>query len=169
MFSIIPFPALPDCCCRPENLLLTNVKEGEKTTMRVQIADFGFATMMERVGGMPSRLLQSVVGTPAYLAPEIVDHRIHQYVGSQGTGYGKSADMWSLGVILYVCLGGVFPFESQEPILDQVLRGEFFFPDEYFGDVSDDAVDFVCKLLVVDPSKRLTCQGCLRDRWLASN
>ena len=158
---------------KPENLLLVAREDGTK---QVKIADFGFATVMERVTGFSSTSaagLHSIVGTPAYMAPEIVDNRVWKYVNDdehavsrQRTGYDKSADMWSLGVILYVCLGGVFPFDTQRPILDQVLRGEFFFPDEQFGHVTDSAIDLICNLLVVNPRERYQCEECLRHPWL---
>ncbi|KAI3633359.1 hypothetical protein MIR68_008306 [Amoeboaphelidium protococcarum] len=164
---------------KPENLLLC--KNEDDGTLTVKIADFGFATIYDKVAGTNSMqsaaLLQSVVGTPAYMAPEIVDPRVWHYcvdknardvnVQKPKKGYDKSADMWSLGVIFYVCLGGVFPFDTQQPILDQIMRGEFFFPDEYFDQVSDEAVDFVCNLLVVNPRRRMTCAESLRHVWLS--
>ena len=175
---------------KPENLLLIHERDertGEVTGRKVvKIADFGFATVFGLGGaGGAMRMLQSVVGTPAYMAPEIVDPRVWQYASasdpvptsttssspafansSASKGYDKSADLWSLGVILYVCLGGVFPFDSTQPILDQILRGEFYFPDEFFGQVSDEAVDLVCNLLVVNPKRRFRCDECLRHVWL---
>jgi serine/threonine protein kinase len=135
----------------------------------VKIADFGFSTIIENFG-IDRHALQSVVGTPAYMAPEITDPRVWRYVdGSAETtgkkGYDGSADMWSLGVVFYVCLGGVFPFDSARPILDQILRGEFYFPDENFGDVSDEVIELICKLLVINPNKRLNCSQLLQQTW----
>lgn len=161
---------------KPENLLLKNA-DSDKEGLQVQIADFGFATVMERVTGLSAAMqngLHSVVGTPAYMAPEIVDSRVWKYVNgsakdSQQNGYDRSADMWSVGVILYVCLGGVFPFDSQQPVLDQVLRGEFFFPDEHFSSVSDDAIDLICNLLVVNPTERYSCQDVMNHIWFKNN
>jgi serine/threonine protein kinase len=157
---------------KPENLLLSKKTDNStgKEQLVVKIADFGFATILESVTRMSSVAagLQSVVGTPAYMSPEIVDDRVWKYVNrgmGPKQGYGKSADMWSLGVILYVCLGGVFPFDAQQPVLDQVMRGEFFFPDEHFNSVSDEAIDLICNLLVVNPMERYSCEDCLNHVW----
>lgn len=68
---------------KPENLLLRD-EDGVK---RLKLADFGFANI---VGD--KSFLQSVVGTPAYVAPEIL---------KKSKGYQKGADMWSIGVIMY--------------------------------------------------------------------
>lgn len=72
----------------------------------------------------------------------------------------------SVGIVTYVALGGVFPFDAQRPVLDQVLRGEFFFPDAQFGECSDHAIDLICNLLVVNPLERFQCDDCLRHVWL---
>lgn len=148
---------------KPENLLLgLNEKTGQ---LNVRIADFGFATSF---GLAQQTMMYSVVGTPAYMAPEVVDSRVWKFSDIKNPpskGYDISADMWSLGVILYVCLSGVFPFDSQQPILDQIIGGEFYFPDEYFSDVSDEAIDFICHLLVVNPRRRMTCKQCYDHIW----
>eukprot|EP00160_Parvularia_atlantis_P015635 Unigene4564_Nuclearia_a/m.13934 Unigene4564_Nuclearia_a/g.13934 ORF Unigene4564_Nuclearia_a/g.13934 Unigene4564_Nuclearia_a/m.13934 type:complete len:612 (+) Unigene4564_Nuclearia_a:70-1905(+) len=134
---------------KPENLLLSV----EDKVLRLKIADFGFANI---IGG--KSFLKSVVGTPAYVAPEILN--------KSSTGYTKAADLWSTGVILYACLGGVFPFDEGEPVEQQILMGKFNFPDDYFGDVSDNAIDLVCNLLVVDPKQRYSADDMLRHPWL---
>jgi len=131
---------------KPENLLLSE-EDGVK---RIKIADFGFANLIG-----DRSFLQSVVGTPAYVAPEILNKK----------GYQKSADMWSIGVILYACLSGVFPFDEEEPVEQQIRAGKFNFPDEYWGNVSDEAIDLCCKLLVVNPNERLTIDQVLSHPW----
>ena len=68
---------------KPENLLLLE----EHGVKRLKLADFGFANIVGE-----KSFLQSVVGTPAYVAPEIL---------KKNKGYQKSADMWSIGVIMY--------------------------------------------------------------------
>ena len=83
---------------KPENVLLRCVNENN---WEIVLADFGFATFVANSDDVPEEArklswLQSVVGTPSYMAPEILDARL-------GTpGYDNSADLWSCGVILYI-------------------------------------------------------------------
>ncbi|KAG5456221.1 MAG: kinase-like domain-containing protein [Olpidium bornovanus] len=133
---------------KPENLLLS-MEDGVK---RCRIADFGFATLL---AGQQQQL-HSVIGTPSYM----VDTRLNV------NGYDQAADLWSLGVILYIMLGGVFPFETDRPIIDQIKAGEFFFPDAQFARVSDSAIDLCCNLLVVDPRRRYSVHQALAHPWL---
>lgn len=77
------------------------------------MCDFGFA----RIIGEKS-FRRSVVGTPAYLAPEVLLNQ----------GYNRSLDMWSVGVIMYVSLSGTFPFNEDEDINDQIQNAAFMYP-----------------------------------------
>uniref|UniRef100_A0A1B0DA27 Uncharacterized protein n=1 Tax=Phlebotomus papatasi TaxID=29031 RepID=A0A1B0DA27_PHLPP len=85
------------CDLKPENVLLSSDNEFPQ----VKLCDFGFA----RIIGEKS-FRRSVVGTPAYLAPEVLRNK----------GYNRSLDMWSVGVIIYVSLSGTFPFNEDEDI-----------------------------------------------------
>lgn len=80
---------------------------------QVKLCDFGFA----RIIGEKS-FRRSVVGTPAYLAPEVLLNQ----------GYNRSLDMWSVGVIMYVSLSGTFPFNEDEDINDQIQNAAFMYP-----------------------------------------
>lgn len=81
--------------------------------LQVKLCDFGFA----RIIGEKS-FRRSVVGTPAYLAPEVLLNQ----------GYNRSLDMWSVGVIMYVSLSGTFPFNEDEDIKDQIQNAAFMYP-----------------------------------------
>ncbi|XP_054699922.1 serine/threonine-protein kinase Chk2 isoform X2 [Grus americana] len=138
---------------KPENVLLSSSEE----TCLIKITDFGQSKILGETS-----LMKTLCGTPTYLAPEVLN--------SLGTaGYSRAVDCWSLGVILFVCLCGYPPFNEQNTQLslkDQITRGEYTFISKEWKHVSDMALDLVKKLLVVDPSKRLTTEEALEHPWL---
>uniref|UniRef100_A0A8C5NRY0 Serine/threonine-protein kinase Chk2 n=1 Tax=Junco hyemalis TaxID=40217 RepID=A0A8C5NRY0_JUNHY len=138
---------------KPENVLLSSSEE----MCLVKITDFGQSKILGEAS-----LMKTLCGTPMYLAPEVLN--------SLGTaGYSRAVDCWSLGVILFVCLCGYPPFNEQNTQLslrDQITRGKYTFIPKEWKHVSDMALDLVKKLLVVDPSKRLTTEEALEHPWL---
>ncbi|XP_051641825.1 serine/threonine-protein kinase Chk2 isoform X1 [Manacus candei] len=138
---------------KPENVLLSSSEE----TCLIKITDFGQSKILGEAS-----LMKTLCGTPMYLAPEVLN--------SLGTaGYSRAVDCWSLGVILFVCLCGYPPFSEQNSKLsleDQITRGEYRFIAREWKHVSDMALDLVKKLLVVDPSRRLTTEEALKHPWL---
>lgn len=76
--------------------------------------------------------------------------------------------MWSVGVITYILLCGFPPFyaEDDDETFDQIVSGEFDFPEPYWGKISDSAKDLIRKLLVVDPIKRFTAEQTLNHPWI---
>jgi serine/threonine kinase 38 len=93
-------------------------------------------------------LVYSTVGTPDYIAPEVLMQR----------GYGKSCDWWSLGVIMYECLVGYTPFYAEEPVLTcrKILRWQQFLevPAEVENKLSLECLNFLFSLLT-DSNKRI--------------
>ena len=71
-------------------------------------------------------------------------------------GHGKPVDMWSLGVITYTLLCGYSPFRSEnlQDLIDECSNGQVVFHERYWKDVSNDAKDFILKLLVPKPEGR---------------
>lgn len=134
---------------KPENLLL--LSEDDDTS--VKIADFGFAKRVQEPNSLSTQC-----GTPGYVAPEILE----------GTLYDERADMWSVGVILYILLGGYPPFieSTQRDLFRKIRKGEYEFHEEYWGTVSSEAKDLIRNLLMVDIDKRLTAKQALRNAWI---
>jgi len=76
--------------------------------------------------------------------------------------------MWSCGVIAYILLSGVAPFNgvSDQEIMKKIKTGKFTFHESLFSEVSDSAKDFITSLLQYDPEKRLTATLALSHPWL---
>ncbi|XP_053237170.1 serine/threonine-protein kinase D1 isoform X3 [Podarcis raffonei] len=118
---------------------------------QVKLCDFGFA----RIIGEKS-FRRSVVGTPAYLAPEVLRNK----------GYNRSLDMWSVGVIIYVSLSGTFPFNEDEDIHDQIQNAAFMYPPNPWKEISHEAIDLINNLLQVKMRKRYSVDKTLSHPWL---
>ncbi|SAM00944.1 hypothetical protein [Absidia glauca] len=128
------------CDLKPENVLVVDVD-----TLRVKITDFGLAKTVSS----QNPALHDQCGTLAYVAPEVLD---------PGKNFSKSCDLWSLGVMLYVCLGGVLPFSEEtnlSAMKEKILNGKYSYDDECWRPVSDQAKDLMDRLLTVDPITRI--------------
>jgi len=131
---------------KPENLLLDNDK-------RLKIADLGMSAIMQK-----GKLLSTSCGSPHYASPEVV----------MGKEYdGRQADVWSCGVILFALVSGKLPFDDENirVLLRKVKEGVFAMPPFLHRDVRD----LISKMLVVDPTKRITVQGVKQHPWFISN
>uniref|UniRef100_A0A7N6AB68 Serine/threonine-protein kinase n=1 Tax=Anabas testudineus TaxID=64144 RepID=A0A7N6AB68_ANATE len=141
------FKNIVHCDLKPENVLLASAEPFPQ----VKLCDFGFA----RIIGEKS-FRRSVVGTPAYLAPEVL----------RSKGYNRSLDMWSVGVIIYVSLSGTFPFNEDEDINDQIQNAAFMYPPNPWKEISEEAIDLINNLLQVKMRKRYSVDKSLSHPWL---
>ncbi|XP_012503334.1 PREDICTED: serine/threonine-protein kinase D1 [Propithecus coquereli] len=141
------FKNIVHCDLKPENVLLASADPFPQ----VKLCDFGFA----RIIGEKS-FRRSVVGTPAYLAPEVLRNK----------GYNRSLDMWSVGVIIYVSLSGTFPFNEDEDIHDQIQNAAFMYPPNPWKEISHEAIDLINNLLQVKMRKRYSVDKTLSHPWL---
>ncbi|XP_020257160.1 probable serine/threonine protein kinase IREH1 [Asparagus officinalis] len=107
-------------------------------------------TVSEQLNQRDRRKKRSAVGTPDYLAPEIL----------LGTGHGASADWWSVGVILFELIVGIPPFNAEHPqtIFDNILNRKIPWP-QVPEEMSYEAYDLIDKLLTEDPNQRLGARG----------
>ncbi|XP_018532645.1 protein kinase D4 [Lates calcarifer] len=135
------------CDLKPENVLLASADPFPQ----VKLCDFGFA----RIIGEKS-FRRSVVGTPAYLAPEVIS----------SSGYNRSLDMWSVGVIMYVSLSGTFPFNEDEDIKQQITNAAFMYPRQPWASISLEAVSLINNLLQVSVRRRFSVGKALGHPWL---
>ncbi|KAI9003085.1 kinase-like domain-containing protein [Gaertneriomyces semiglobifer] len=137
---------------KPENLLFRNPDEDAD----LMLTDFGLSKMVKE-----DEFLKTTCGTPHYVAPEILRQK----------GYGKPVDMWAIGVITYVLLCGYTPFwagkdNSNAVLFKAILDCDYQFDEEYWSEISETAKDFIRKLLIVDPTHRMTAAQALEHPWL---
>uniref|UniRef100_A0A8D2ANX4 Myosin light chain kinase 2, skeletal/cardiac muscle n=1 Tax=Sciurus vulgaris TaxID=55149 RepID=A0A8D2ANX4_SCIVU len=133
---------------KPENILCVNT-----TGHLVKIIDFGLARRYN-----PNEKLKVNFGTPEFLSPEVVNY----------DQISDKTDMWSLGVITYMLLSGLSPFlgDDDTETLNNVLSANWYFDEETFEAVSDEAKDFVSNLIVKDQGARMSAAQCLAHPWL---
>jgi len=133
---------------KPENFLFVSKDENAP----IKIIDFGLSRYEATKGVMRTK-----VGTPYYVAPEVLRKQ-----------YTKSCDMWSIGVIAYILPCGYPPFygDSDNQIFGSVKAGKFDFPSPEWDTISDEAKDFICCLLKMDASKRLSAAEALNHKWI---
>ena len=134
---------------KPENVLLSDAG--------LKISDFGLSNIQTTTQSgqvVDSMQLQTVCGTPNYVAPEVLEKE----------GYnGFMADIWSCGVILFVMLAGYLPFTDPHipTLLSKILDGKY----ELCPDFSPGARDIVSRMLVRDPDRRIDMDGIIAHSW----
>lgn len=133
---------------KPENILLFN---GE-SDVDICVADFGIATFVR-----PNHYLTARNGTPLYVAPEVLDGC-----------YSFEADVWSAGVVLYMCLCGAPPFwrGRDVDVFEAIQTGRVDTQKGPWQHVSSQAKDLVHRMLTVDPLERITCEEILGHPWI---
>uniref|UniRef100_A0A1I7WWY1 Serine/threonine-protein kinase kin-29 n=1 Tax=Heterorhabditis bacteriophora TaxID=37862 RepID=A0A1I7WWY1_HETBA len=119
----------------------------------IKIIDFGFSNLQ-----MPNQLLNTWCGSPPYAAPELLLGKEYD---------GLKADIWSLGVLLYILVTGGFPFpgDSVDKLKRAVLSGQVKIP--YW--VSVECADLIRKMLVLNPLKRYGINNVIQHRWMTNS
>ncbi|GAY68612.1 hypothetical protein CUMW_265480 [Citrus unshiu] len=133
---------------KPENFLFTSKDENAV----LKAIDFGLSVFIEE-----GKEFRDVCGSAFYVAPEVLRRR-----------YGKEADIWSAGVILYILLCGVPPFwaDTDEGIFEEIRKGEIDFQIDPWPVISSSAKELVRRMLTQDPKKRITAAQVLEHPWL---
>lgn len=116
-------------------------------------ADFGFAKKAN-----DDHSLSTLCGTPGYVAPEVL----------RKEKYGPKADMFAMGVIIFIMLGGYPPFFADNPreLLRLTKKGKFTFDPEYWGDISSGVKDMIKSLLTIHPDQRSSADAILSHPWI---
>ncbi|XP_050183812.1 death-associated protein kinase 2-like isoform X2 [Myiozetetes cayanensis] len=135
---------------KPENIML---QERDVPKPQIKIIDFGLAQQLEE-----GVTFKSLCGTPQYIAPEVINYE----------PLSAATDMWSIGVITYILLSGLSPFqgETDAETLSNVVAGAYGFEEHCFSQTSEMAKDFIRQLLVKEPEQRMTAAECLAHPWI---
>ncbi|KAJ1274051.1 hypothetical protein BS78_05G033400 [Paspalum vaginatum] len=133
---------------KPENFLLLSKAEDAP----LKATDFGLSVFFKE-----GEVLRDIVGSAYYIAPEVLKRK-----------YGPEADIWSVGVMLYIFLAGVPPFwaENENGIFTAILRGQLDLASEPWPHISSGAKDLVKKMLNINPKERLTAFQVLNHPWI---
>lgn len=129
---------------KPENILLAS----QEPETLVRISDFGLSRQLRENSQMASH-----VGTVNYLAPEVMN----------SPNYTNKVDIWSLGVVLFNCLCGQYPFRGDSAV--KIVR----FRQDVWHDVSDAVKGLIRKALLIDANERISIEGMLASQWLDKN
>lgn len=152
-----------------DNILFS--KEGDSELVEVKVTDFGLSAVLKNKTSSLSNMkrekeLKEMWGTSEYFAPEVY-----------AKAYGRQADTWALGCILYEMLTGelAFPFrETPIGLVERVLFHHGRKPKhlyelkENWKLLSAEAQSLVKSMLRGDPRKRLSIEECLEHPWFNS-
>nr|AIH00112.1 sucrose nonfermenting 1-related protein kinase 2.9 [Fragaria x ananassa] len=140
------------------DLKLENTLLDGSTAPRVKICDFGYSKSL--LQSQP----KSTVGTPAYIAPEVLSKKQYD---------GKIADVWSCGVTLFVMIAGAYPFEDPDDpknfrkTINRILAVHYSIPDHV--QVSIECRHLLSQIFVENPEKRITIAGIKSHPWFLKN
>ncbi|KAL3684608.1 hypothetical protein R1sor_002630 [Riccia sorocarpa] len=141
------------------DLKLENTLLDGSPAPRLKICDFGYSK-----SGLLHSQPKSTVGTPAYIAPEVLSKKEYD---------GKIADVWSCGVTLYVMLVGAYPFEDPDDprnfrkTIGRILSVQYAIPD--FVHISQECRHLLSRIFVANPAKRITIAEIKVHPWFLKN
>lgn len=139
---------------KPENILLAS----EEDDSDIRLTDFGLSKFFT-----PQELMSDPCGTVAYVAPEVL----------QQQGYGKTVDVWSIGIMMHFLLVSYLPFDARdedrlrrnEKIIKMVLEEDVKTDQSWWSNISEEAKSLLKRFLDKDPKTRITLEEALKDVW----
>jgi serine/threonine-protein kinase SRK2 len=141
------------------DLKLENTLLDGSPAPRLKICDFGYSKS-SLLHSQP----KSTVGTPAYIAPEVLSKKEYD---------GKIADVWSCGVTLYVMMVGAYPFEDPDDprnfrkTIGRILSVQYSIPD--YVHMSPECRHLLSRIFVANPAKRITIPEIKNHEWFLRN
>ncbi|KAK8813221.1 hypothetical protein WA158_002813 [Blastocystis sp. Blastoise] len=141
------------------DLKLSNIMYKNKTSDEIKLIDFGLSKVYMHDAHIKS--MNTIVGTPYYIAPEVIQENKE--------GYGKTCDIWSLGVIMYMLATGKPPIYGENPseIMGNIGTQEIMYNRGDFKHYSKNMLVFLKHLLEKNPDERYTAPEALDSPWLS--
>lgn len=136
---------------KPDNVIFAS----KEVDSDVKLIDFGVAV----IGRVGRREMKGMAGTGHFMAPEVFASIEHTY--------GTEVDIWALGILTYLLLFGKYPFDAPflSQLEDQIKSGDFEILDWMNALVSENAIHFIRRLLVLDPQKRPLAIEIIEHPW----
>lgn len=145
---------------KPDNILLSHSPDELLWPTTARLSDFGLSAFVES-----ETELIDVVGTPHYVAPEVVTRD----ESDEFVGYGPSVDVWAAGILMYWMLtGGQYPFDGEDPpaIFRSIRAAKLDLDVEAISSASDSAKSLIRGMLNPSPWTRLRASGAVVHPWL---
>jgi len=155
-------------CCHKNNVVHRDLKpenfvfETEAEDSNMKLIDFGCAKIVKE-----TELIRDVAGSPYYAAPCVL---LEEWRDKRTGAVWKSADMWSIGVIVFMLVCGYPPFNgrTQDAIFEKIKKGKFKFPSRPAGEpgLSEEVKDLISRLLTMDMKQQLSVESALEHPWV---
>lgn len=99
---------------KPENIIFTNTEDNQ---INIKLIDFGLSKLL----GIDNKIMMTKLGTPYYVSPEVLEGN-----------YDKRCDLWAVGVIAYILLSGIPPFNGRNEVevFNKIRCCDFDFPEK---------------------------------------
>lgn len=140
---------------KPENIFISdwNLDSAGRRLPHLKLGDFGSSILLG-----PGQTVRQLAGTLNYMSPEIL----------RGERYSSEVDIWSLGVIFYIMLCGVFPFygETKEELAECIKRSPIDFSSKLWSFTSPEALHLLCWMLERDPKRRARAEDVLNHPFV---
>ncbi|KAK6201453.1 kinase-like domain-containing protein [Scheffersomyces amazonensis] len=152
----------------------------------IKLADFGLAKQLKPEDDPFHQPLNTPCGTAGYTAPEVItcgsssnpssssstSRRFNSFLKTKKkNSYNKAVDIWSLGCFLYTILCGFPPFydDDANQLTLKILNADYTFLQPWWDEISDSAKDLISKMLVIDPSTRITIDEIWKHPWIQAD
>ena len=141
---------------KAESILIESIDNVIINNKMIELCNIRLSYFSSARSFSKSKMLTKKVGTPYYIAPEILARQ-----------YDEKSDIWSIGVLLFILLCGKPPFwgDSEKEILAKVKQGKMDMRPEEWVNISEEAINLVKSMIKFEKNKRLSASECLKHIW----